>query len=276
MPEIRIGIFTDLHYCDCDDDLEYNRYHRNSLNKLKQIVHYFNEQAPDFVVNLGDTIDRNSESFKPVTEILATLNPRLINLTGNHDFDVKPDERQAIADHLGINERYHYFDIGSFRLFFLEGSEISIFANVEDSENYREAQKKLKELSAQNEVNANEWNGGMSKKQVKWFKEKLLEAKNENLRAIAFCHYPIFPKEKHSLLNYQDILQIISDNNHLKGWLCGHNHAGNYGLFNQCHVINFKGVVDTPLENACCIVTVTANEIAVKGYGREIDRKLKI
>jgi hypothetical protein len=61
----------------------------------------------------------------------------------------------------------------------------------------------------------------------------------------------------------------------VKAYFNGHHHPGNYGFYQGIHFVNFKGMVNTP-ESAYALVSLTADSILIKGYGREPDRRLKI
>ena len=56
----------------------------------------------------------------------------------------------------------------------------------------------------------------------------------------------------------------------------GHNHAGNYGILNGKHFLNFKGMVETPTESCFAVVEVFPNRLEVRGFGREPNRTLQI
>ena len=274
MKKIKIGILTDIQYCDSDPDTEHNRYFRNSLQKVDQIIQIFNVEDLDFIVNLGDTIDKNFESFDTITKKLSHFNAPLFNLIGNHDYDVAPEKKKFVPAQLGLKDNYYYFDIEGFRYCFLDGNEISGFSTEKDSSHHKEAIELLAKMRLENKANANEWNGGMSSDQINWFRLRLQEALRMNLKVIVFCHYPIFPEGKHSLLNNIEILDIIDEHSHIAAWFCGHNHDGNYDKINNCHILNFKAIVDTEDENAFSIIEVTDESLKLKAWGREIVRAL--
>ena len=57
-------------------------------------------------------------------------------------------------------------------------------------------------------------------------------------------------------------------------WINGHNHKGNYGLFEGIHFVNVKGMVEGEYDVACSIFELFENEIRIKGYGNEISARL--
>lgn len=56
VPLFKIGVVTDVQYCDCDN--AGSRYYRLSPDKLKQANTRFKKENVDFIINLGDFIDR--------------------------------------------------------------------------------------------------------------------------------------------------------------------------------------------------------------------------
>ena len=60
----------------------------------------------------------------------------------------------------------------------------------------------------------------------------------------------------------------------MKLFMNGHNHKGAYIEKNGIHYITFKGMVDTEYTTSFARVKFTKDSIFVKGYGRELDRKL--
>ncbi len=87
--QVKIGVFADCQYCDCETGG--NRFYRNSLSKLNNCLGEFNKDQLDFVVGLGDLIDRDFESFRAVNAILGKSNSPVYQVTGNHDLSVEND-----------------------------------------------------------------------------------------------------------------------------------------------------------------------------------------
>ncbi len=265
------GIVADLQYCDADPFKD--RYFRNSQSKLKIAITEFNKYELDFVINMGDIIDRNWESFDGILPLLDQLNAPIFHVLGNHDYEV--DDKFKSEIHKKLNtKKYYDFSKDNWRIIVLDGNDISTFANLENSENHNRAKKWLAEMEQNGNVNANFWNGGIGKDQLQWLQQTLEDAKKTGQKSIIFCHFPLFPQHRHNLLNDLEILRLIENYDGLKIWFCGHNHDGNYGQFNDIHFINVKGMVETASDYAFCIVDVFDNYIKINGYGTEISAKL--
>ena len=64
-PEVTFGVMADIQYCDCGRNwVKWTRYYRNSLNKLEKAVVELNSEDLDFVIQVGDLIDRDFPATK--------------------------------------------------------------------------------------------------------------------------------------------------------------------------------------------------------------------
>src|SRR5690606_36367369 len=89
LPLIRFGIIADVQYADQED--AGSRNYRGSIDKLAEAVQTFNGRDLEFVINLGDFIDKGSSSFDTLLSITNRLNMPLYHVLGNHDFTVSED-----------------------------------------------------------------------------------------------------------------------------------------------------------------------------------------
>ncbi len=271
--QVSFGVIADLQYCDADPLI--NRYFRNAPAKLHEAIRFFNRRQLDFVVNLGDTIDHDYESFDGILPLFSSCQAPVYHVLGNHDYEVEDDKKEAVHKKLGI-QKYYSFRAGGWRFIVLDGNEISTFANMEGSAKYQEAQKMLSQLEDNQKVNAMFWNGGISEVQFQWLKGILDEVKTLGEKAVIFCHYPVYPPDKHNLWNDEKILDLLKNYSNLKLWINGHNHHGNYGQFGDVHFINVKGIVDGESELAFSIFHLYEEKIIMIGYGKEISATLAI
>ncbi|MBC7311417.1 MAG: metallophosphoesterase, partial [Rhizobium sp.] len=235
-----------------------------------------NGEALDFVVTLGDVIDRDWENFDRVLPLYETLRHAHHILPGNHDFAVAADRLAEVHARLGMPAPYHDFVANGVRLILTDGNEVSLFAPPLDDPRRVEAAERLAALTAAGAANAQMWNAGMSATQVAWLGERLRQADKAGERAIVFGHYPLHPASDHNLWGAEEVSALIAASPAAIGYFCGHNHAGNYGLLNGTHFVNIKGMVDTFDENAFAIVAVHADRIEITGFGREESRVLAL
>lgn len=270
-PLFTFGIIADAQYADCNPAGE--RYYRLSLKKLNEALNSFRKDSVNFIINLGDIIDRDYESYKPVLNEINSSGIRTYHITGNHDYSVDPRFLRRLPVFTDSRDGYFSIKQGNFRLLFLNGNEMSTYASP-DKATISQADDYIEKLKKEGEINAIDWNGGIGKTQFEWMTTQLDSAALASEKVIFLCHFPISPENIHNLLNYKDILPLLSKYNNIVAWLSGHNHDGNYHDLNNIHCITFKGMVETKDSNSYAIVEVYNDRIIVRGFGREDSRIL--
>jgi manganese-dependent ADP-ribose/CDP-alcohol diphosphatase len=265
-PLFSFGLIADIQYCDCDP--AGTRFYRNSLVKLEEAVRSFRADSPAFIVNLGDMIEKDFASYKPVYNILDTSGFKIYHTTGNHDYSVEPRMKKRIPQLRSNKEGYVSFNYGKFRFIILNGNEMSTYATTDKSV-IKAAGDYILKLIKNGEINGLDWNGGIGSKQIQWLTDQLNTATRNDEKVFILCHFPVYPDNEHNLLNYGDILTILKEYNNVIAWFNGHNHAGNYGNFNMIHFVTLRGMVETDNSNSFALVEVYKNKIWIKGNGRE-------
>ena len=87
---MKIGLFTDLHYCDKESIS--NRRPRLSYNKAQEAMEHFKKNNVDLVVCLGDLVDdcdnkeKNIIEIKKICQMIHSYNIPFFSLMGNHDY----------------------------------------------------------------------------------------------------------------------------------------------------------------------------------------------
>lgn len=270
--ELRLGVFTDLQYYDGPP--QNGRYYRNSLLKLSEIIKVFNQQKLDHVFNLGDTIDRHLMSYTEIMSLLHEIDTPLSSLAGNHDFAVADSEKHYVYQYLEMPVPYYSMDIKGVKFILLDGNEVSTYAHLAHSKQYNDAVSLINKLVSQNELHGQYYNGAISDLQLHWLREELRMAKVHNQIVVVMCHEPLYPANKHNLLNAEVVLAELIKYEQVKLVLSGHNHAGNYGLLNHIHFVNLKGVVETEQSNAFGLMEINNKGVRIIGFGREVNREL--
>lgn len=264
-PLFSFGLIADIQYADTDP--AGTRYYRESSGKLKEALDSMKYDSAEFIINLGDIIDRDFVSFKPVLKIIDDSGLPVHHITGNHDYNVEPGLRKKLP--LKIPPKgYYSFTRNKFRFIFLNGNEISIFA-TDNTKKENEAALYIEALRKSGNKNAIEWNGGIGKNQLFWLEKELERSEEKAEKVFIFCHYPVWPENQHNLLNYREVLSRLKKHNNIIAWINGHNHTGNYGNINKTHFITIKGMVETVNTNSWAVVEVFPDKIIIKGYGRE-------
>jgi len=264
-PLFSFGIIADVQYADLDP--VGTRFYRSSLVKLREAVASFKENSADFIINLGDLIDSNFVSYKPVLAIIDSSELKTYHIAGNHDYYVDPRFKKRLPV-LASKEGYYSFVYEKFRFIFLNGNEISTYASNNKTA-IKQANEFIATLKKNGEMNAIEWNGGISSKQLTWLTNQLNDATAKNEKVFLICHFPVVPDNVHNLLNYKEVLPVLEKYRNIIAWFNGHNHAGNYGNFNMIHFVTFKGMVETEASNSYSLVEVYKNKIWIRGSGRE-------
>lgn len=87
-------------------------------------------------------------------------------------------------------------------------------------------------LKADNEINAQTWNGGISNEQLTWLRGVLDKAAQTNEKVVVFSHMPVYPKNNHNVWNDDEVIKELEAAGNVVDYFNGHNHAGNYGVKN--------------------------------------------
>jgi len=265
-PLFTFGIIADVQYCDCEP--AGSRFYRMSLLKLRDAVSTLKDDSADFLINLGDLIDHDYDSFKPVLDIIDSSGIKTWHLTGNHDYSVEPRLKKNLPPDIPSKEGYYSFVHKNFRFIALNGNEISTYGTGTRSQVIN-AGKYISALKDSGSINAMDWNGGISNKQLGWLDNQLSEATANKERVFILCHFPVFPENNHNLLNSNEVLEILNKYHNIIAWFGGHNHSGNYGNSNMIHFVTMRGMVETEKSGSFALIEVYKNKIWIKGSGRE-------
>ncbi|QGY46713.1 phosphoesterase [Maribellus comscasis] len=271
--QTEFGVFADCQYCDCET--RNTRFYKNSPDKLNECITFFNQNENiEFVVGLGDLIDRNLSSYETLIPILNQSKNEIFHVIGNHDLEVNNEFLEKVPEKLNLSKTWYSFVKNSWRFIFLNGNDITFHSN--NPEIVNQAKKIVSKMKNQNKPNSFDWNGGIGDEQLVWMESQLEEAQTKNQKVILFCHYPLLPLEAHTLWNSEEVLAILQKYKCVKCWMNGHNHAGNYMLWEGIHFLNLTGMVETENTNSFAIVKIENNNIIINGFGNEPDRTLQI
>lgn len=273
-PAFRFGVIADPQYAPVPP--KGTRFYANSLWKVQDAVADFNGQDLDFVTTLGDIIDRHWESYDHILPLYDSLSAPNHFLLGNHDYDVAADYLASVERVLGLERSYYDFAGGGYRVLVIDGNEISLFANPEDSEAHLLAAERLALLEAAGAVNAKRWNGGLSAAQFAWIEDRMSAARDAGERVIVQGHYPIYPRNEHNLWDDDQLVALLTSYENFVLYMNGHNHMGNYGRIGAQHFVTFKGMVETADTTAYSVAEVWDDRIEIVGKGVEESRTLAL
>lgn len=270
-PIFSFGAIADCQYHSRppEEDLFYN----HSSTKLRDIVEHFNSLSPNFIIQLGDLIDGDLDSFHKILPIFQGIKAQKYMVLGNHDFEVGDRNKKAVPDILDMKERYYSFAINGWRCVVLDGNDISLAAYPSDSSRHQYSKSFYKELG---EESFPHWGGALDQSQLNWFKEILEKSQQKKERVIIFSHFPIYPENrKYNLWNDLELLEILKKYKHVAAYINGHHHSGDYAFKNGIHFLTLKALVETD-QSAYTYFEVFADSIKVNGFGREESRLLKL
>ena len=267
--DFSFGIITDCQYHAEPGTGE--RKYSISNKKLQASVDHFNQMDVEFVIHLGDFIDKDFESFDAVAPIYEQLSAPHYHVLGNHDFSVADDKKSEVSKKLGMPANYYDFVVKGWRFVVLDGNDVSFHAHPEDSDSYKHAA----EYYEFNKIDSPKWNGAIGEAQLVWLESILKKAEKANESVALFCHFPLHPDNVHNLWNAEHVIGVIEKHDCVKAYINGHNHAGNYGVKNGIHYLTVQGMVDTE-ENSYAVVTLDKDKLQLVGYGREQNRTMDI
>jgi len=272
-PDITFGVIADPQYADAEP--KWGRFYRNSLAKLSAAVTDLNTRPLEFVVTLGDLIDRDFASFAAVMPIYANLKAPHFPVCGNHDFEVADADKGKVLGVMGLEKAYYSVTRQSWRFLFVDGTDTGVWRYAAGDVRAAAAKAMLEKAREAKLPNAQEYNAGIGKVQMEWIAAELEAAKAAAQSVIVFCHYPVIPAgDPHNLWNSVELVALIAKHPHAVAYMNGHNHKGNYGKSGGCHYVNFKGMVETEKETAYSMVKCFPDRIEIDGYGLELDREL--
>lgn len=262
--DFKIGLIADCQYADKTSEV---KKFSSSLNKLEEAVTHFNNEDIAMVFHLGDFIDEKYDNFQKLLNITKKLNKPLYHVLGNHDFKVKEHLKEQVPIILGLKNRYYAVQKNGFRMLVLDSTDLSIYAHAKDHPRTLEAIK----VHTEQYPDKAKWIGGISKEQFTWIKQQLALAEAKNEKVILMSHHPIYPANSFNIWNDFELLQLLAKNKQVVAYLNGHDHKGNYGVFEGIHFLTLKGMVNTDI-NSYSIAELKSDAIIIHGVGREEDR----
>jgi predicted MPP superfamily phosphohydrolase len=207
-PLFTFGVIADVQYANQDN--AGTRYYRSSPKKFAEAIQVFNQEKPDFVLSLGDFIDKNFSSYDTLNVIAKGLKMPLHHVLGNHEFSVNDDEKNKVLQKENLKKPYSSFVKNKWRFILLNGNDISLHAYPKGSTKYEKANVLLLKLKAEGLPSAQPWNGAIGKEQLQWLKKELATAQKNKEKVIMANHFPIFPDGEAELLwNAKEVRTLV-------------------------------------------------------------------
>lgn len=263
-PALRFGLLADPQYADIEADHEKNRYYRHALHKLPPIIGQLNQQPLDFVVTLGDLVDRHWEDYAALLPIYQRLQHPHAVVMGNHDALSLVDR---LAD-VPLPKSYYSFRLPGWRFVVYDGNDISLYCSGAERQ---QAETMLAELVKNQQPQAQPWNGAVGSQQWQWIEQQLQQAQASDERVIVFGHYPLAPHTTHILWNGPQLAALFC-RYRVRACFAGHDHRGGYARIGDTEFFTLQGLLDGAEAAPFAVVEMIGDVLKVTGYGGEISR----
>ena len=280
-PELSFGIVADCQYADVDDyegvardsGVRYFNNYRQSLDKLSEAVTTFNSHDLEFIVHLGDFVDRDLNDADRLHKIMGNASAPLWHVLGNHEFWNK-DSVATVLEKYNMKSSYYSRVANGNRFIILDTCDLGPLEHPEGSVGWKMGQLLIEKMRLEGAINAYFWNGGLGERQMEWLNNELTTAERYDEKAILFAHHPVFPPGVLNALNDNEIMKTIDSHDNVTAFINGHNHAGAFGSRNGVPYVTMPGMLSGPT-NAYGIAHVYNDRLEIKGYGRVMDMVLK-
>ena len=260
---IRFGIVTDAHYADADP--QYNRFFRESIDKMNECVEFMNKQKVDFLIELGDLKDQNTPPneqktisyLQAIEKSFQKFNGPTYHVIGNHDVDsISKEQYLKNITNTGISApgTYYSFDRKGFHFIVLDADF-------------------LKDGTAYDHGNF-KWNETyISDAELDWLRKDLAGTK---LPSIVFSHQQLGGLGLTDIQNAGAVRAILQESGKVLAGFDGHNHNGGYNKIKGIHHYTLKAMVDgSGSENSSYAVVevMPDRNIVVTGYRKAVSQK---
>jgi len=165
-PAFSFGVIADVQYAKQVSKHPETRPTPISIDKLKTAIDDLNTENLEFLVHLGDLIDRDSSNFKAALDVFSKSKAKVKYVLGNHDFcdadyNYGTFEETLSAYDMTNDTRYYYFDVNNYRFIVLDTNELGIIEHPKGSLEWEKGSSFLKDLQDSGAVNAQAYNGGL-------------------------------------------------------------------------------------------------------------------
>lgn len=268
---VRFGVLADPQYADADPAGD--RYYRHGLDKLAQAIDELNRQPLDFVVTLGDLVDREWSSYAAILPLYRRLRHPHLTVLGNHDAQTLSDHLGSQRPPLGLPKHYCQFGVAGYRFIAIDGNDLSLYCNQGNGDDRARAQRMLAELAARGEIQAQPWNGALGDAQLRWLEQVLRAAAARREVVIVFGHYPLAPENRHNLWNYRAVAALLC-RYQVRAYFAGHQHGGGFQRLGHTGFITLRGLVEGATHVPFAVVELQGTTLTLTGFGPQESRQL--
>jgi len=257
---LRFGMVTDAHFADADP--QYDRYFRESIEKMTECIELMNEQKVEFLIELGDFKDQNTppEEEKTIGYLQSIengfrkFNGPTYHVLGNHDMDSISKQqflKNITNTDISTEATYYSFDRKGIHFIVLDANFLAD-GTPYDHGNYK-------------------WNETyIPETELAWLRKDLSDTK---LPSIVFTHQQLGGLGMTDIRNAEAVRKILQESGKVLAGFDGHNHAGGYNLIEGIHHYTLKAMVDgSGKDNSSyAIVEIMPDRnIVVTGYRKAV------
>ena len=252
VPELRIGLMTDLHYAD--KPAAGSRHYRETLAKLSEAAEQLQSFQPTFLVELGDLIDA-ADSVDTELRYLKTINRDFSAICddrhyvlGNHCVDtLRKDE---FLGEVGQRDSYYSFDRNGFHFVVLDACFRS-------------------DGIAYERKNFTWTDTNLPPAELQWLKSDL-EATDK--KTIVFAHQRLDVNNNHGVKNNSQVRKILEVAGNVLAVFQGHSHKNDLHEINGIHYCTLVAMVEgSGAENSGYSLLQISRDgtIRVKGFRKQ-------
>lgn len=221
---LRVGLVTDLHYADKAS--AGTRHYRETLAKLDEAAALFEEDQPNFLVELGDLIDA-AHSVDVEQRYLQTINRKFSAICkdryyvlGNHCVDTL--KKEEFLGGVGQQDSYFSFDRGDFHFVVLD----SCFRHDGVPYGRRNFQ----------------WtDANIPKAELDWLQTDL---KSTEKPTILFAHQRLDVSDSHGVKNNSEVRNILEESGRVLAVFQGHSHKNDLKEIGGIHYCTLVAMIE--------------------------------
>lgn len=280
-PEVAFGVMADCQAADAEDFVgvirgtsdTFRNCYRRSPRKLQEAINTFNQHELDFIIHLGDFIDRDLKDADALKQITGLARASVKHVLGNHEFWVPGTKPEDVVRKYDMPDKYYSFEVNDNRFIILDTNELGPLEHPVGSRERKLGEATVERARMMGRMQAFEWNGGLSWEQMDWLDKELTEADKRDQKAFLFSHHPVFPPHVLNALNDVEILELIDSHDSVKAFINGHHHGGNYGIRKGVPYVTMEGMLSGET-NAFGIAKVYEDHMTMTGHGRVPSRRM--
>lgn len=261
-PIISFGMVTDAHYAARPGS---HRAYNESLAKMTECVTVMNEKNVDFLIQLGELIDKPGEledaspsateaaaleALSAIAEVFAQFKGPRYHVLGNHDMGgLSKAQFMSGLESTGIDKDATYYSFSAKGIHFvvLDGC----------------FNEKMEPYEPGNFTWKDSW---IPPEQIEWLRQDLASTDKP---VIVFVHQPLAGNLNHMVKNAEEVRKVLEADQNVLAVFTGHDHRGQYDFIEGIHYYTLKAMVEGSgaERNAYAIVEVYAdNRMVITGY----------